>query len=148
MIASRLSPFRHAAATRVLASLSGLVLLTGCSDTTGRQEVSGEVTLAGQPLKEGQILFRPLEKGPTAAGRIVDGAFRLDASKGPLPGPYKVSIESFETTGRKIALVDSPGTKVDEQRQIIPPKYNARSELQETVVGGGENHFTFELQLN
>lgn len=120
----------------------------GCGGNTGRQEVSGVVKIDGQPLAKGEISLRPLEKGPAAAGRIENGRFELNERKGPLPGPYAVTIESYQETGKMIALVDSPGTKVNEILQTIPSRYNDRTELRVEVQNGGDNFFEFELQTN
>ncbi|HMO85772.1 MAG TPA: hypothetical protein PKC18_12730 [Lacipirellulaceae bacterium] len=137
---------RRAAAA--LAIMSCLFATPGCGNRTGRQEVSGTVTIDGQPLQRGEISLRPVEKGPSAAGRIQNGQFTLDSRKGPLPGAYTVTIESYEETGRMIALVDSPGTKVPELRQSIPARYNDQTELRIEVTSSGRNEFNFELQKN
>ncbi|MEM9353116.1 MAG: hypothetical protein AAGA92_08890, partial [Planctomycetota bacterium] len=75
-----------------------LVGLAGCRDPTGRQQVTGTVTLDGDPLPEGRISLRPLATGPSAGGKIVEGQFEIDRTKGPLPGAYTVSIQSYKDT--------------------------------------------------
>ena len=44
-----------------------LAAVGGCSSTSGKGTVAGEVTFDGQPLKEGVIRFVPVDgKSPTA----------------------------------------------------------------------------------
>ena len=121
------------------------MLATGCRDSNGRQRVTGTVQFDGAPLPVGTISMRPVAKGPSAAGRIVNGEFELVTDKGPLPGKHRVEIESFRKTGRMVALVDTPSMKMSEQKQVIPPQYNDRTELTIEVTGTGDNHFDFAL---
>lgn len=121
------------------------IVVYGCSDPNGRQPISGEVTLNGQPLSTGEVSLRPFDTGPSAAGRIENGKFVLPGDKGPLPGKYLVEIESVQSTGKQVRL---PGTslQVDETKQVVPEDYNERSQLVIEVTGNGENHFQFELK--
>lgn len=128
----------------VLASL--LLVLVGCRDSDGRQEVEGTILLDGSPLPEGRISLRPLAKGPTSGGRIVDGKFQIERGKGPLPGSYSVSIQSYSETGRMISPESNPGMKVPEIKQTLPEQYNTKTELRMEVSGTGENEFDFQLE--
>jgi len=132
----------------LLGLISACFLTTGCRDSNGRQRVSGAVRFDGAPLGSGIISLRPVDKGPSAAGRIVNGTFELSAEKGPIPGKHRVEIESFRETGRMVALVDTPSMKMPEQKQVIPPQYNERTELTIDVTGTGTNHFEFNLDNN
>ena len=138
---------RLANATNILLAICCLCLL-GCRDTTGRQSVSGEVSLNGEPLPQGQVSLRPIGRGPRVGGKVVDGEFDIERSKGPLPGQYAVSINSFQETGRMISPESNPSMKVPEVKQALPSKYNTRTELRMEVAGDGDNHFRFELQNN
>lgn len=93
--------------------------------------MSGTVTLDGQHLNSGEIVFVPASgtKGPTAAGAIVDGKFDISAAKGPLPGTYRVEITADRKTGRKIQADEASSELVDQYEQYLPGRYNESSEL-------------------
>lgn len=135
----------HAVSASAGAALVTLVLVVGCGDPNGRQQVTGSVTLDGQPLPDGEVSLRPFDTGPSAAGQIIDGKFVLNSDKGPPPGKYIVKIESMKQTGNRVKL---PGTnlQVDEIKQIVPEQYNEESQLVIEVTGGGQNHFDLELK--
>ncbi len=78
----------------------------------------------------------------------MEGQFEIDRRKGPLPGAYAVSIQSYKDTGRMISPESNPGLKVPELVQALPEEYNRRTELRMEVTGAGENHFNFDLQAN
>jgi hypothetical protein len=120
------------------ASLAVVLLLCGCpnsSATLPTAEVSGAVTWKGQPVARGQIQFLPSE-GPSAQGPIVDGTYRLEAV--PV-GDCKVSIEAYED-GPEVAI--GPGKTQKSTVQIIPEKYNTKTEL-DAAVFAGPNTFDF-----
>jgi hypothetical protein len=70
---NRLAPF-----CAPLFGLIALAALGGCNDPLARQEVSGEVTLKGQPVEDGVIQFAPL-------GRV--RTLSVSAFPRQLPGP-------------------------------------------------------------
>ena len=72
-------------------------------------------------------LFRPLGKGPSAAGQIADGSFAIPAKKGLPAGTYQVAIEYLKPTGRMQKVYT--GEQIKEKKQIIPPQFNERTEL-------------------
>jgi len=122
-------------------------LALGCAGEPGppRRPVSGEVKLDGTPLPSGKITFAPVEAGAGAHGEITDGVYRFSASDGPSPGRHHVEIVAVQTTGKRIPSPDLPGETVEEVRNIIPPQYNARTELQVEVKPDAENAFRFDL---
>lgn len=124
---------------------TSVILLSGCGDAIQRVGVSGQVTLDGQPLEQGSITLLPLQGGPSAGGKIVDGSFEIDKQAGPSPGDYRVEIVSYQSTGRTIPDPDVPGEMIEETRQMLPARYNHSSELEASVRGDEENEFRFEL---
>ena len=52
---------------------------------------------------------------------------------------------SRKATGKSLKNRDDPENPVAEMVELIPPRYNLRSELTAEVVPGGENHFAYEL---
>jgi hypothetical protein len=121
----------------------------GCrpgSDGIDRRAVSGSVTLDGKPLATGSITFNPTGPGPSAGGMITDGRYAIAAPEGPSPGPHLVSVFSLAKTGRKIPDSDGPrGSTVDEMTNLVPERYNLRTELKAVVEKEGPNQFDFEL---
>ena len=72
--------------------------LIGCgsSDGLNRQAISGTVTLDGQPISSGAILFEPAtqESGTAVGATIRQGRFAISSHEGPVPGSYRVRIYS------------------------------------------------------
>ena len=117
-----------------------LILQTGCSEQ-GCQ-VTGIVTLDGQPLSDAGVEFIPTSNsGRIATGRTAsDGKYQLTTSKsvsGVFPGQYKVKITTSITTGTSDADLKTTPEKV-------PAKYNKKTELNRTVEDGS-NQLDFEL---
>lgn len=117
-----------------------LILQTGCSDQGS--QVTGNVTLDGQPLSNAGVEFIPTsDSGRIATGRTEpDGKFQLTTSKsvsGVFPGQYKVKITTQMTTGTSDAdLKTTP--------ERVPAKYNKKTELTRTVEDG-LNQMDFDL---
>src|SRR5687768_14889169 len=97
----RPAPPRH------LLTVVALVALGGCGDSQNRSEVTGRVTLRGQPVDDGIIQFAPLDGQPTGDGaQIAQGQYRIPKEKGLAPGRYRVSI--YAGDGRSGAGDASP----------------------------------------
>jgi hypothetical protein len=71
----------------LLLTFSSLSLFSGCSDSHGT--ITGNVTIAGQPLAKGQIQFAPTTGGTPIGAPIAAGKFT--ASK-LTPGEHTVLI--------------------------------------------------------
>jgi hypothetical protein len=73
------------------------IALAGCGGGPRMAKVTGRVTVAGQPLTTGTIMFHP-ESGPTAVGGInADGTYTLSTLKpgdGAVVGAHRVTIEA------------------------------------------------------
>jgi hypothetical protein len=137
---------RRKARSRVAAGLA-LALLGGCKearDNLPREAVSGKVSVEGEPLARGAILFKSPTGATDAGGLIRDGEYRLGAHEGPVPGAYKVMIteevDRPKDDGGKISL--RPQAKATR----IGPKYNADTILTSEVKAGGPNTFDFDLK--
>jgi hypothetical protein len=111
-----------------------------------RQAISGTVTLDGKPLDHGDITLNPIEAGPSAGGTITDGVFTIARFAGPSAGKYRVMIMAIRPTGRRVRDADGPpGSTVAELANVIPARYNTRTELEVDVKREGPNQYTFEL---
>jgi hypothetical protein len=114
-------------------------ILIGCGND--RLGISGTVTIDGQPLQMGTINFRPAEggSGNSAGAGIVDGKYEVVSDKGVKPGTYKVTIQGFRQTGRKVR--DAQMGMVDE---TIPIAFKEANQLEVTVDSSNRTH-DFEL---
>jgi hypothetical protein len=121
------------------ALLSMLVLTTlfGCAKQS-RTSVSGNVTLDGQPIASGQIVFEPTSGGRLGIAPIADGKYIMPAAQGPTAGKYVVRITANRPSGRKVQAGRGDKALVDQYEQYIPAKYNEQSELTTEVGSEGE----------
>jgi hypothetical protein len=129
-------------------------MLAGCGDASGdgldRKYVGGKVTLDGAPLARGVISFDPAEGSPgavPAGGVVIDGVYSIDATAGPTPGKYKVSIRSAPS-GDAPAEKAAPGAPPRRAKKVvdpIPAKYNSASELTAEVAASGSTTVDFPL---
>jgi hypothetical protein len=125
-----------------------LAATVGCDSGDGlnRQAISGTVTLDGQPLSSGNILFEPRtnESGTAVGARIQQGAFAISRQQGPVPGPYRVRIYSSSATQAPPADGQTERTPRP-MVERLPRRYNTRSELNAVIVAGRANHHRFDL---
>jgi hypothetical protein len=108
----------------------------GCGGSDGRYPVSGDVTLQGQPLASGAILFESADGGSRNGTTITDGKYSLPASQGLLPGTYTVRVSAVQSQ----AEAGPPGPPGPEaaaiersNKDVVPDEYNARSTLKHEV---------------
>ena len=142
-------------------ALCGLVL-TGCgSDRPETAPVSGKVTLGGQPLTKGKIVFFP-EKGRSSMASIgADGSYELttfEEGDGALPGKHKVTITAMESQGGpmpqsmeeeiEMGLSGKGGMAgPSEVKWIVPEKYSRRdtTPLEAEVTLDDDNVVNFDI---
>jgi hypothetical protein len=146
---------RHRVYSLLSATVSGLMVM-GCSgapaDDLPREAIAGKVTMDGQPLPAGTILFSPAGKQAdavaSATGPIENGEFSIPRERGPVPGDYKVSIShTDQPEGRvKIDLKKTGKKGKTGFKELIPAKYNEKTELKATIPKGGKRDLEFALQ--
>ena len=115
------------------------VLLAGCSQGPKYCDVSGTVTLDGQSVEDGDILFADVGGvlGPDAA-KIKGGHFQAKVKEGKKR--IEINAPKIIPGGAKGA----GGEPVPEE--TIPTEYNTKSTLTEEVTVAGPNEFKFTLQ--
>lgn len=120
---------------------AGVAATAGCGGPTAGR-VAGTVTFAGRPVEQGAITFAPADgKGATAGGPIEGGKYDVD---GVPPGAVKVTINGTKVVGQK-KVYDTPDSPVrDVTAELLPAKYNQKSELA-LVVKPGPNEKDFTL---
>jgi len=123
--------------------LTGVIVGCGRSEGPKTATVSGKVTLNGAPLESGAINFLPADGvGIPSGAKIANGTYRADV---PL-GAKRVEIRAPKVVGQKDAYEGDPKSpKIDLIEELIPPRYNAQSELKATVAAGS-NAQDFSLE--
>lgn len=119
------------------------LLAVGCGGSTGpaARTVSGVVTLDGEPLKAGEIRFRPADGlSSGGAGKIEDGKYSFLSPDDVM----RVEILAYREIPGKF-VEPNPGERYPATEQMIPAKYNENSELT-AEVQRGQTEFNFELE--
>ncbi|MCA9021702.1 MAG: carboxypeptidase regulatory-like domain-containing protein, partial [Planctomycetaceae bacterium] len=123
-----------------------ILALTGCGGggepIPELGQVTGVVTMDGAPLSNAKIIFEPQQASDKARRRAssattqTDGSYTLEYNSdaaGATPGTHKVMI---------LKMPDNPD---DAGTQLVPAKYNDKTELT-AEVKTGENSFNFDLK--
>jgi hypothetical protein len=115
----------------------------GCTPAVKTGTVSGDVTLDGQPLKEGRIQFVPVAGDAGIAGGVItDGKFTVEA---PL-AKMRVEINANKVVGKKKVYEASPQSPVvDIVVELIPARYNSAS-TEVLDVKPGQQQVTYSLK--
>lgn len=145
---------------QVLSGLILLLVLPGCRqavDEEGRKNISGVITLDGQPVSEGNIRIVPVETQKRSGASLVgadksftDGKYSLLRDAGLFAGTYKVFISSSKYVDAKTGedATDVQYTADPDKYkslELIPQKYNKKSEL--TITVGEDKNQTFDFNL-
>ncbi|WP_278465393.1 hypothetical protein [Gimesia maris] len=115
-------------------------LLAGCSgggaDTPDLGQVTGTITLDGQPLTQASVTFQPQTGAPSVGMTDETGHYELaynTDTQGAIPGQHAV----------RISKMGEPGSPNDTEDQV-PAKFNQNSKLT-AEVKEGENTVNFDL---
>lgn len=135
-------------------ALTAALLAAGCgAEPFPMADVSGVVTLNGEPLEGAAVQFQPQRVGsdplvgPGSVG-VTDasGAYTLRSYKGgdgAVVGPHRVSISTYEARLKDPQNSDAIEV-ISEER--VPQRYRAPSELFIEVPPGGTDEADFQLQ--
>ncbi len=104
-----------------------LCALAGCGERPAA-EVTGTVTLDGEPIEMGTIVFAPAGGGSPVGGQIRNGRYRLVAPQLPAVGDYKVEVRSSQNSNRPPA----PGAK-PAPAEAVAARFNTNTELRARV---------------
>lgn len=125
--------------------------LLGCGSTSGPEleEVSGTVTLDGEPLPDATVRFMPEASGDAEYVRPATGvtdsggwySLAFSSSReGALPGKYRVSITTFREGGYD---TDEDGNPIPGAPEKVPVAYNSETTLTATIPS---DSYDFELK--
>jgi hypothetical protein len=123
--------------------------LAGCSDPYGgRKEVSGTVKLQGQPVKDGSIIFLPLDSKETQGGaQIIQGEYKMTQQNGLKPGKYLVRLTAGD--GKTLAAGEQAGAPGGSTNivsmDLIPEEWNTKSKHEVEIKSDGANRFDFDI---
>jgi hypothetical protein len=127
--------------------------LAGCGqESSVNAPVSGRITIDSRPLAGGNIVFQPVAgAGGVTAGRGSngscddDGHFQLetvDGKTGAVVGNHRVRIYGPKP---KRSSADDSGGPTDQASQLVPERYNYRTELTFVVPPVGTTQADFDL---
>jgi hypothetical protein len=130
-----------------------LFALVGCGGgkppEQAKAPVKGSITLDGKALKTGTITFDAANGQPSSSLDILDGKFEGNA---PV-GVCKVQIIAFEKMTMKEKMrrdgqkvIEGPGYDDMTEVNLLPDRYNTKSEIKREVEAGKPNDFTFDLK--
>lgn len=126
------APWCRSAVVLMLAAL-----LAGCGGPTGptgpaRYRVSGTVTVGGQPVPHGEILFSPDgrqgNKGPQGIAIIKEGRYDTEGSRAPgaSGGPTVVRVTALQSPGGGLIAeheftIDLPQAESEQPIEVPAP---------------------------
>jgi hypothetical protein len=118
-----------------------LLFLAGCGGSLD-SSISGLVTVDGEPLRMGRVIFHPVAEGPTTYGTIDDNgrySIRTGQLNGVMSGEYVVTVIATETPQ---GPVGSSWGKL-----ISPMRYTSQdtTDLKFTIQPGS-NHIDLPLR--
>lgn len=123
--------------TRTAALLLVLPLLAGCGGEKPA-EVTGTVTMDGQKLAEGEIIFESVDGSKTpAASPIKDGAYTVLI----LPGAKKVRINASRPPKKP-----DPVLREAARESSLGPEYNEKTTLTADVKPGKNEGVDFQVK--
>jgi hypothetical protein len=141
--------------TKRLLLLCGCILLTaGCGGGGKTAQVSGRITINGQPLAHAKVAFQPIgganknEVGPTAQGETdADGKYTLtliaSGKKGATVGENLVSISKLEGPPS-----DPTNDNPPPRPELVSPEWNTESKKKFTVTPDGTSKADFDVKPN
>jgi hypothetical protein len=128
----------------------GLLAAGGCGGKQDVGYVSGKVTLNGQPLSKGSVVFHNPAKGIVVSAPLQpDGSYTAKTYQlaGLPPGEYQVSISPTGVGSGETPLAEPPKPSASSGTTNIPAKYlqPKTSGLKVTVQPGKNPPFDFNL---
>lgn len=115
----------------LISLISCFALCLGCGGDPNISIVSGTVTVDGEPLETGSILFVPVDgNSPTSGGEIAKGNYSVEVPVGTM----KVALSAPKVIGKKKIYPTPESPEMPITVEALPPQYNERSELKIEVT--------------
>lgn len=123
-----------------------LAACVSCSKNTGRQSATGQVTIDGQPIDKGSIMFLPLDgESIKTGGPIVGGKYDIPAEKGPVAGKHRVLCFWEKDTGKTYVDRDS-GDVYPVRKEGLPKIYQTEQSPLEVDFSSKAKTYDFQLK--
>jgi hypothetical protein len=122
-----------------------LTTVAGCAGSDLGAEVSGRVTLDGNPVGPGVVVFAPTNgnANPPEGAILPDGSYFLKTSRdiGLRPGKYRVAVSVYESQNLQ------PGERGTAPPKLVTPEKYASHETSglEFDVASGDNAIDIKL---
>lgn len=131
----------------VLALSACIGMITGCGNSgPKRNSVAGTVSFKGEPVKYGSISFRSAGGGKSVGtADIKDGKFLIVPEVGLPAGDYDVAITYPDPKVPAPRGDEAPGVALP-VREMLPAKYNDKSELKATIKDGVNDAVNYDLK--
>jgi hypothetical protein len=129
--------------------IAAMSITVGCGSSEVVGRVDGRITVAGEPLDHGTVVFQNVQ---TTIGILApigeDGKYHVRTYKhdGLSPGDYQVAIQPQEIATGTPSMIAPPNTQ-KKHKSVIPAKYQSTSTsgLTATVKLGANPPFDFDL---
>lgn len=130
---------------------TGFIVGCGGGDSLERVAVSGSVTIAGEPVPNGVVRFRPVgeTQGPMANTMITNGRYEIPQDQGPVAGNYEVRVQAYEdprAAGNATAS-SSPAVPSDKLNQKLPSDHSAEDDPGPETAVPKESNRTFSVMI-
>lgn len=123
-----------------------LMFCASCTKNDGRQSASGQVTIDGQPIEKGSIMFLPLDSGSIkTGGPIVNGKYDILTEKGPVSGKHRVLCFWEKDTGKTYVDKDS-GDVYPVRKEGLPKIYQSEKSPLEVEFSRKVKTYDFQLK--
>jgi hypothetical protein len=113
-------------------TLLAVAILSAAGCGGSEATVSGQVTVDGNPLKDGIIRFIPADGKTAVDAPVVDGKYTAVVPAGDV----KVEIRGKKVVGKIRMMPESP--EVDKVEELVDARFNDKSDLRMTVQRGSQ----------
>jgi hypothetical protein len=110
--------------------LLGGIITPGCgSDRPGLAPVHGKITVNGDPIKTGRIMFYPRQGRPASGPIQPDGSYTLttfDVDDGAMLGSHRITIQATELIGQAATRAEDEykmDAKIPTVKWLVPKRY-------------------------
>ncbi|MFK7778174.1 MAG: hypothetical protein QM501_08645 [Gimesia sp.] len=121
--------------------------ITGCSGNGGESvpdlgEVTGKITLDGAPLGNANVIFEPQVVDNKSMSRA---STAITSAAGTYNLKYNSDVSGASIGKHKVIISKMSDNPEEAGLQLVPTKYNDKSDLSADIVAG-ENNFDFDLK--